>query len=75
MTRGGHAAPPARAPPADTLARMALAFLAAFWIIVALFLLFAPDDVFRSGSPRVRRYGAAGCFIFAVSCLVALGAL
>lgn len=54
---------------------MALAFLAAFWIIVALFLLFAPDDVFRSGRPRTRRYGAAGCLIFAVSCLVALAAL
>jgi hypothetical protein len=54
---------------------MALAFLAVFWILVAAFLLFAPDDVFRSGRPRTRRYGAAGCLIFAVSCLVALAAL
>jgi hypothetical protein len=54
---------------------MALALLAAFWIVVALFLLLAPDDVFRSGRPRTRRYGAAGCLIFAVSCLVALAAL
>jgi hypothetical protein len=54
---------------------MALAFLAAFWILVALFLLFAPDEVFRSGRPTTRRYGAAGCLIFAASCLVALVAV
>jgi hypothetical protein len=54
---------------------MALALLGAFWIVVAAFLLFAPDDVFKSGRPATRRYGPAGCLIFAVSCLVALAAL
>jgi hypothetical protein len=53
---------------------MALAILAAFWLLVGLFLLLAPDDVFRSARPRTRRYGAAGCFIFAVFCLIALAA-
>ena len=50
---------------------MALALLAAFWLIVALFLLFVPEHVV-SASPAARRYGAIGCFIFAGSCLLAL---
>jgi hypothetical protein len=54
---------------------MALAFLAAFWIAVALFLLLAPDHVFKSGRPETRRVGAAGCLIFATFCLVGLAAL
>ena len=51
---------------------MGLALIAAFWVLVALFLLFAPDDVFKSGKPRTRRYGAAGCLVFALFCVVAL---
>ena len=51
---------------------MALVALAAFWIAVALFLLFAPDHVFKNPYRRTRQYGAAGCFIFALFCLVAL---
>jgi hypothetical protein len=53
---------------------MALALFAGFWLLVGLFLLFAPDDVFRSARPTTRRYGAVGCFIFAVFCLIALAA-
>ena len=53
---------------------MALAALAAFWVAVGLFLLLAPDHVFRSGRPVARRYGAIGCLIFAAFCLVALAA-
>jgi hypothetical protein len=52
---------------------MALALLAGFWVIVALFLLFAPDHVLRA-SAAARRYGAAGCLIFALSCVIALAA-
>ena len=52
---------------------MALALLAAFWLIIAAGLLFAPDDVLKA-SPAARRYGAIGCFIFAASCIIALGA-
>jgi hypothetical protein len=52
---------------------MGLGILAGFWIIVALFLLFAPADVLNA-SPAARRYGAIGCAIFAVSCFVALAA-
>jgi hypothetical protein len=52
---------------------MALALLAAFWLIIAAGLLFAPDDVLKA-SPAARRYGAIGCFIFAASCIVALTA-
>ena len=52
---------------------MALALLAAFWLIVAAGLLFAPDDVLKA-SPAARRYGAIGCFIFAASCIIALAA-
>jgi len=51
---------------------MALALLAAFWVVIALFLLFAPDDVFRSGRPELRRYGAIGCLVFAGFCIVGL---
>jgi hypothetical protein len=51
---------------------MALAVLAAFWVAVALFLLFAPDDIFRSPRPMARRYGALGSLIFAAFCIVAL---
>ena len=51
---------------------MALALLAAFWVIVALVLLFAPDDVFRSGRPELRRYGAIGALIFAGFCVLGL---
>jgi hypothetical protein len=54
---------------------MALAALAAFWVIVALFLLFAPDDVFRSARPASRRYGAIGCLVFAGFCLIGLLAM
>ena len=52
---------------------MALALLAAFWLIIAAALLFAPDDVLKA-SPAARRYGAIGCFIFAGSCIIALTA-
>jgi hypothetical protein len=51
---------------------MALALLAVFWVAVALFLLLAPDERFRSGRPLARRYGAVGCLIFAAFCVVAL---
>jgi hypothetical protein len=51
---------------------MALAALAAFWVAVGLFLLLAPDHVFRSGRPIVRRYAAAGCLVFATFCVIAL---
>ena len=50
---------------------MALALLAAFWVIVALFLMLAPDTVLRA-SLAARRYGAVGCLIFAASCVLAL---
>jgi len=52
---------------------MALALLAAFWLIIAAVLLFASDDVLKA-SPAARRYGAIGCLIFAASCVVALAA-
>ncbi len=51
---------------------MALAVLAAFWVAIAVFLLLAPDHVFRSSRRTTRRYGAVGCLIFAGFCLVAL---
>ncbi len=51
---------------------MLLVVLAAFWVAIGLFLLLAPDDVFRSGRPLTRRYGAAGCFVFALFCLLGL---
>jgi hypothetical protein len=51
---------------------MAFGILAAFWLAVGLFLLLAPDHVFRSARPTARRYGAAGCLVFAAFCLVAL---
>ncbi len=51
---------------------MAFAVLAAFWIVVGVFLLFAPDHVFKNPYRRTRQYGAAGCFIFALFCLLAL---
>ena len=50
---------------------MALALLAAFWVIVALFLMLAPDTVLPA-SLAARRYGAVGCLIFAASCILAL---
>ena len=50
---------------------MALALIAAFWVIVALFLLFAPENVITA-SLAARRYGAIGCLIFAGSCVLAL---
>lgn len=50
---------------------MALALLAAFWVVVALFLTFAPDNVLPA-SLMARRYGAIGCTIFAASCIVGL---
>jgi hypothetical protein len=50
---------------------MALGLIAAFWLLVALFLLFAPERVL-SASLAARRYGAAGCLIFALSCMLAL---
>ena len=50
---------------------MALALIAAFWVLVALFLLFAPTSVLDT-SVAARRYGAIGCLIFAASCVVAL---
>jgi hypothetical protein len=50
---------------------MALALLAGFWVVVALFLVLAPDHVLGA-SLAARRYGAAGCLIFAFSCVVAL---
>jgi hypothetical protein len=50
---------------------MALALLAAFWVIVALFLMLAPENVMNA-SLAARRYGAVGCLIFAASCMVAL---
>jgi hypothetical protein len=54
---------------------MGLAILAAFWIAVALFLLLAPDHIFKSGNPRTRRLGAAGCVVFATFCLLGLATL
>jgi hypothetical protein len=51
---------------------MALAVLAACWVAVAVFLLVAPDHVFRSGRRTTRRYGAVGCLIFAGFCVIAL---
>ena len=51
---------------------MALAALAAFWVAIAVFLLVAPDHVFRSGRRTPRQYGAAGCLIFAGFCVIAL---
>ena len=54
---------------------MALAILAAFWVIVALVLLFAPDDVFRSSNPNTRRYGAIGSLVFAGFCILGLLAM
>jgi hypothetical protein len=50
---------------------MALGLIAAFWVIVALFLMLAPDRVL-SASLAARRYGAVGCLIFAASCVLAL---
>jgi hypothetical protein len=50
---------------------VALALIAAFWVLVALFLLLAPDHVL-SASVAARRYGAIGCLIFASSCVLAL---
>jgi hypothetical protein len=50
---------------------MGLLILAAFWLGVALFLMIAPDEVFKSSKPRTRRYGAAGCAIFAAFCVIA----
>jgi hypothetical protein len=50
---------------------MALASIAAFWVIVALFLMLAPENVL-SASIAARRYGAIGCLIFAASCVLAL---
>jgi hypothetical protein len=52
---------------------MALALIAAFWVLVALFLILAPESV-MSASLAARRYGALGCLIFAASCLLALAA-
>ena len=54
-----------RAP--GTLETMAFAVLAAFWVAVGLFLLLAPDHVFKSGRRNTRRYGALGCLFFAGS--------
>jgi hypothetical protein len=54
-------------------AGMALALLAAFWVIVALFLMLAPEHVLPA-SLGARRYGAVGCLIFAASCVLALAA-
>ena len=59
-----------KSSPCET-AEMALGLIAAFWLLVALFLLFAPEHVL-SASLAARRYGAAGCLIFALSCLLAL---
>ena len=64
---------PSRIVKPPRLGGMALALLAAFWLIIAAGLLFAPDDVLKA-SPAARRYGAIGCFIFAASCIVALAA-
>ena len=50
---------------------MALALLAVFWVVVALFLMLAPEHVLRA-SLAARRYGAVGCLIFAASCVLAL---
>jgi hypothetical protein len=50
---------------------MALALIATFWVIVALFLMLAPERVLSAGI-AARRYGAAGCLIFAASCVLAL---
>jgi hypothetical protein len=50
---------------------IALLVVALFWLAIAAFLLFAPDDVFKSAAPRTRRYGALGAAIFAVFCLIA----
>jgi hypothetical protein len=52
---------------------MALALIAAFWVLVAVFLIFVPENV-MSASIAARRYGAVGCLIFAASCLLALAA-
>jgi hypothetical protein len=51
---------------------IALIVIALFWLGIALFLLLAPDDVFKSAKPRARRYGAAGATIFALFCVVAV---
>ena len=50
---------------------MILALLAVFWLLVAAFLLLAPQHVLEA-SPRSRRYGAAGCVIFAAFSVIAL---
>jgi len=50
---------------------MALAFLAAFWLIIAAILLLAPEHVLPA-SKAARRYGAIGCGIFAASCVIGL---
>jgi hypothetical protein len=55
------------------LSCVALGLLAAFWALVALFLIFAPENVL-SASLAARRYGAAGCLIFAASCQLARAA-
>jgi hypothetical protein len=49
-----------------------LAVLAVFWFAIGLFLLLAPDRVFKSGRPMTRRYGALGCFLFGAFCVIAL---
>jgi hypothetical protein len=54
---------------------MALVVLAVFWIAVAVFLLLAPDHLFKTPDPRMRRIGAAGCVVFATFCLIGLAAL
>ena len=51
---------------------IALAVLAAFWVVIAVFLLVAPDHVFRSARRTGRLYGAVGCLIFAGFCVIAL---
>ena len=51
---------------------MAFALLAAFWVAVALILLFAPDHVFKSGKRQTRVYGAVGSLIFAGFCILGL---
>jgi tetrahydromethanopterin S-methyltransferase subunit F len=50
---------------------MALALLATFWVLVAFFLLLAPDHLFKSGKKSTRTYGAIGALVFAAFCVVA----
>lgn len=48
------------------------ALLAVFWVALGVFFLLAPDHIFRSSTPTLRRIVAAIAFIFAAASVVAL---